>query len=70
MIEQCVIAAGVRDKEGRATIIAAALFATHPIHTDAVSSIVSRGEMLSASMFMLSFLNYKQAVAQKQSGQF
>lgn len=25
----------------------AALFATHPIHTDAVSSIVSRGEMLS-----------------------
>ncbi|EKX43179.1 hypothetical protein GUITHDRAFT_110906 [Guillardia theta CCMP2712] len=35
---------------------ACALFATHPIHTDAVSSIVSRGEMLSAIMFLLSFL--------------
>lgn len=37
---------------------AAALFATHPIHTDAVSSVVSRGEILSAIMFLLSLLCY------------
>ena len=40
----------------------AAFFATHPIHTDAVSSIVSRGEMLSGAFLLLSFLTYALAV--------
>jgi len=42
---------------------ASAFFATHPIHTDAVSSIVSRGEMLSATLLLLSFLAYTRAAA-------
>jgi hypothetical protein len=42
---------------------AAAFFATHPIHTDAVSSIVSRGEMLSGALLLLSFLAYTRAPA-------
>jgi len=42
---------------------AAAFFATHPIHTDAVSSIVSRGEMLSGALLLLSFLAYSRAAA-------
>lgn len=37
---------------------ASAMFASHPIHTDAVSSIVSRGEPLSAIMYILSLLTY------------
>jgi hypothetical protein len=40
---------------------AAAFFAVHPIHTDAVSSIVSRGEMLSGAFLLLSFLAYSRA---------
>ena len=34
------------------------LFATHPIHTDAVSSINNRTEMLSGTFVLLSFLAY------------
>jgi hypothetical protein len=48
-----------RQKSRQATAFwAAAFFATHPIHTDAVSSIVSRGEMLSGALLLLSFLAY------------
>ena len=48
-----------RQKNRQATAFwAAAFFATHPIHTDAVSSIVSRGEMLSGALLLLSFLAY------------
>ena len=37
------------------------LFATHPIHTDAVSSMNNRTEMLSGTFVMLSFLTYASA---------
>ena len=37
------------------------LFATHPIHTDSISSVVSRGEALSGLFAMLSFLLYASA---------
>lgn len=36
----------------------ALLFATHPIHTEAVSSIVGRAELLSAILFFASFLSF------------
>ena len=38
--------------------IAALLFATHPIHTDAIDSIVGRAEALYAVFFFASFLTY------------
>lgn len=38
--------------------LAASLFATHPIHTEAVSSIVGRADLLACLFFLLSFLCY------------
>ncbi|CAH0561446.1 unnamed protein product [Brassicogethes aeneus] len=38
--------------------ISGLLFAAHPIHTEAVSAIVGRADLLSAIAFMLSFLTY------------
>ena len=37
------------------------LFATHPIHTDAISSVVGRAEALSGLFILLSFLAYTSA---------
>ncbi|XP_037572065.2 uncharacterized protein LOC119454136 [Dermacentor silvarum] len=38
--------------------LAATLFAAHPVHTEAVSSIVGRAEVLCCLFFLLSFLCY------------
>lgn len=38
--------------------LAASLFATHPIHTEAVSSIVGRADLLACLFFLLSFICY------------
>ncbi|XP_054722194.1 protein O-mannosyl-transferase TMTC1-like isoform X2 [Uloborus diversus] len=40
------------------TVIAALFFATHPIHTEAVSSVVGRAEVLSAFFFLSSLLAF------------
>ena len=42
----------------RMTIIAVLLFAAHPIHTEAVSSIVGRADLGAALFFLLSLLSY------------
>lgn len=42
----------------RLTIISGLLFATHPIHTEAVSSIVGRADLGAALFFLLSILAY------------
>ncbi|XP_064594778.1 protein O-mannosyl-transferase TMTC1-like [Liolophura sinensis] len=39
-------------------IIAGLLFAVHPIHTEAVSGLVGRADVLSGMFFLLSFLTY------------
>jgi hypothetical protein len=41
-----------------AAIVAAALFAVHPCHTEAVSSIVGRAELLAALFVLLSLLSF------------
>ncbi|GIX70057.1 protein O-mannosyl-transferase TMTC3, partial [Caerostris darwini] len=41
-----------------ASFIAALLFAVHPIHTEAVTGIVGRAEILSSFFFLLAFLSY------------
>jgi hypothetical protein len=46
------------------------LFATHPIHTDAVSSIVGRAEVLSGMFVLLSFLAYTGSVSKRDSINF
>lgn len=45
-------------RETRVTIIAALLFATHPIHTEAVAAIVGRADLGAALFFLLSLLSY------------
>jgi hypothetical protein len=50
--------------------LAGALFATHPIHTDAVCSIVGRAEVLSGLFVLLSFLVYASAVPKANSTSF
>ncbi|XP_071455403.1 protein O-mannosyl-transferase TMTC4-like [Hetaerina americana] len=46
----------------RASLLAALLFAVHPIHAEAVAGIVGRADLLCALFFLLSFLAYCQAV--------
>ncbi|KAG8224300.1 hypothetical protein J437_LFUL007240 [Ladona fulva] len=46
----------------RASLLAALLFAVHPIHAEAVAGIVGRADLLCALFFMLSFLAYCKAV--------
>ncbi|XP_015913361.2 protein O-mannosyl-transferase Tmtc3 [Parasteatoda tepidariorum] len=41
-----------------ASFIAALLFAVHPIHTEAVTGIVGRAEILSSIFFLLAFIAY------------
>lgn len=46
----------------RAAILSAILFATHPIHTEAVSGIVGRADLLCALFVFVSLLSYVRAV--------
>ncbi|XP_035211015.1 protein O-mannosyl-transferase Tmtc3-like isoform X2 [Stegodyphus dumicola] len=41
-----------------ASFVAALLFAVHPIHTEAVTGVVGRAEILSSLFFLLAFLSY------------
>ena len=42
------------------------LFVAHPIHTEAVTGIVGRAELLSSVFFLLSILSYKKAAVKGQ----
>ena len=42
------------------SLLAGVLFASHPIHTEAVACLVGRGEILSGLFFLLSLLAYEQ----------
>lgn len=44
-----------------ASAVAALLFAVHPIHTEAVTGVVGRAELLSSVFFLLAFLSYIKA---------
>lgn len=43
-------------------LLTASLFAVHPVHADAVASVVGRADVLSCVFFMLSFLCYDRHV--------
>lgn len=51
--------------QGRGTwsLFSALLFAVHSVHTEAVSNIVGRAELLSCVFFLLSVLSYCQAIS-------
>ncbi|XP_029016223.1 protein O-mannosyl-transferase TMTC1 isoform X2 [Betta splendens] len=50
-------------EDSRLAFITALLFAVHPVHTEAVSGIVGRADVLACLLFLLSFLSYVRSVA-------
>ncbi|XP_064394194.1 protein O-mannosyl-transferase Tmtc2-like isoform X2 [Halichondria panicea] len=52
--------------EWSTVVTASLLFAAHPIHTEAVSNIVGRTELLCALFFLLSFLLYDRSLPQRR----
>ncbi|XP_057342878.1 protein O-mannosyl-transferase TMTC3 isoform X4 [Manis pentadactyla] len=42
----------------KSSVIAALLFAVHPVHTEAVTGVVGRAELLSSIFFLAAFLSY------------
>ncbi|XP_036921690.1 protein O-mannosyl-transferase TMTC4 isoform X2 [Sturnira hondurensis] len=45
----------------RSSLLAALLFAVHPVHTECVAGVVGRADLLGALFFLLSFLGYCKA---------
>ncbi|XP_039110215.1 protein O-mannosyl-transferase TMTC4 isoform X3 [Hyaena hyaena] len=45
----------------RSSLLAALLFAAHPVHTECVAGVVGRADLLGALFFLLSFLGYCKA---------
>ncbi|XP_078021416.1 protein O-mannosyl-transferase TMTC1 isoform X2 [Epinephelus lanceolatus] len=50
--ERCVF------EDSRLAFVTALLFAVHPVHTEAVSGIVGRADVLACLLFLLTFLSY------------
>uniref|UniRef100_A0A8C2IDH3 dolichyl-phosphate-mannose--protein mannosyltransferase n=1 Tax=Cyprinus carpio TaxID=7962 RepID=A0A8C2IDH3_CYPCA len=55
--EQCVF------EDSNFSFLTALLFSVHPIHTEAVSGIVGRADVLASVLFLLSFLSYIRSVS-------
>uniref|UniRef100_A0AAY4D765 dolichyl-phosphate-mannose--protein mannosyltransferase n=1 Tax=Denticeps clupeoides TaxID=299321 RepID=A0AAY4D765_9TELE len=55
--ERCVFNDGCR------AFLTALLFAVHPIHTEAVSGVVGRADVLACLLFLLAFLSYIRSVS-------
>lgn len=51
-----------------AATVAAALFAVHPIHTEAVNNIVGRAELLAAALVLAALLAQARAVRRRSAG--
>uniref|UniRef100_A0A665TGA6 dolichyl-phosphate-mannose--protein mannosyltransferase n=1 Tax=Echeneis naucrates TaxID=173247 RepID=A0A665TGA6_ECHNA len=49
-------------EDSRLAFITALLFAVHPVHTEAVSGIVGRADVLACLLFLLTFLSYIRGV--------
>uniref|UniRef100_A0A452IHB1 Uncharacterized protein n=1 Tax=Gopherus agassizii TaxID=38772 RepID=A0A452IHB1_9SAUR len=52
----------------KASLLAASLFAVHPVHTECVAGIVGRADLLCALFFLLSFLGYCKALRENKEG--
>ncbi|KAM6896154.1 protein O-mannosyl-transferase TMTC1 [Lycodopsis pacificus] len=53
--------------DSRLAFVTALLFAVHPVHTEAVSGIVGRADVLACLLFLLTFLSYIRSVAVRDS---
>ncbi|XP_035209964.1 protein O-mannosyl-transferase Tmtc3-like isoform X2 [Stegodyphus dumicola] len=51
----------------RTAFVAAMLFAVHPLHTEAVTGVVGRAEILSSFFYLLAFLSYASAAFKRNS---
>ncbi|XP_066489913.1 protein O-mannosyl-transferase TMTC1 isoform X3 [Tiliqua scincoides] len=56
-------------KDSRLAFITAVFFAVHPIHTEAVTGIVGRADVLACLLFLLAFLSYNRSVDQLYVGE-
>ncbi|XP_061617506.1 protein O-mannosyl-transferase TMTC1 isoform X1 [Phyllopteryx taeniolatus] len=54
--ERCVF------EDSRLAFVTSVLFAVHPVHTEAVSGIVGRADLLACLLFLLAFLSYIRSV--------
>ncbi|XP_030332716.1 protein O-mannosyl-transferase TMTC4 isoform X2 [Strigops habroptila] len=52
----------------KTSLLAALLFAVHPVHTECVAGIVGRADLLCALFFLLSFLGYCKAFRENKEG--
>lgn len=59
--ERCVF------EDSRLAFITALLFAVHPVHTEAVSGVVGRADVLACLLFLLTFLSYIRSVGECDS---
>uniref|UniRef100_A0A8D3D5Z0 dolichyl-phosphate-mannose--protein mannosyltransferase n=1 Tax=Scophthalmus maximus TaxID=52904 RepID=A0A8D3D5Z0_SCOMX len=51
-------------EDSRLAFITALLFAVHPVHTEAVSGVVGRADVLACLLFLLTFLSYVRIIIQ------
>lgn len=49
--------------------IAGALFATHPIHTEAVAGLVGRADLAACNLYLIAFLTYAKHVAWREGNE-
>ncbi|NXI85776.1 TMTC1 protein, partial [Rhipidura dahli] len=56
-------------KDCRLAFVTALFFAVHPIHTEAVTGIVGRADVLACLLFLLAFLSYSRSVDQLYVGE-
>nr|XP_016849080.1 PREDICTED: transmembrane and TPR repeat-containing protein 1 isoform X2 [Anolis carolinensis] len=56
-------------KDSRLSFVTALFFAVHPIHTEAVTGIVGRADVLACLLFLLAFLSYNRSVDQLYVGE-
>ncbi|XP_075796820.1 protein O-mannosyl-transferase TMTC1 isoform X2 [Pelodiscus sinensis] len=56
-------------KDGRLAFVTALFFAVHPIHSEAVTGIVGRADVLACLLFLLAFLSYTRSVDQFYVGE-
>lgn len=54
--------------KGWGAAIAGSLFATHPIHTEAVAGIVGRADLAACNFYLLAFLTYIKHVRWRENG--
>ncbi|XP_048349239.1 protein O-mannosyl-transferase TMTC4 isoform X1 [Sphaerodactylus townsendi] len=52
----------------KSSLMAALLFAVHPVHTECIAGIVGRADLLCALFFLLSFLGYCRALKDSKEG--